>query len=201
MLFSYLLTNVAPGDGEIKEMWGYKFRWSDKHLTEEQLRPARYTYDKVGDEVLERVRAHQRSKSANDGVPATQAAGHREDLYESLKNAALANEDEELTKFWHDIHNVPDWVDWDQIKRGQEVRNTTYPEYRLLTKFVKVFYRYGESALTGLTFSSLLGGMVSKVLCAYGQLSNKLRLLDELLKHWFEPEVLLQRLHESECTL
>lgn len=30
-----------------------------------------------------------------------------------------------------------------------------------LTDPVEVFYRYGESALTGLTFSSLLGGMVS----------------------------------------
>lgn len=126
MSFSYLISDVAPGDGEIKDIWGYKFRWSDKHLTDEELKPARYTYDIVGDEVLERVRAHQKAKSADSGVPAAQASRHREDLYESLKAAALASDDEVLTKFWHDIHNVPDWVDWDQIKRGQEVRRVHF---------------------------------------------------------------------------
>jgi hypothetical protein len=45
-------------------------------------------------------------------------------VYGSLKATALSREDEVLTKFWNEVHTVPDWVDWDQIKRAQDVRRS-----------------------------------------------------------------------------
>jgi hypothetical protein len=127
MLFSYLTsTSSASDEGDIQDIWGYKFRWTELHLTEEQISPTRYTYDTLGEEVLDRIHAQQKLKSGSNGISASQAAGHKEDLYESLKEAALSKEDDVLTKFWNDIHTVPEWVDWKQIKRGQDVRNTPF---------------------------------------------------------------------------
>jgi hypothetical protein len=124
MSFSYLTSTASTSEeGDIQDIWGYKFRWTNLHLTEAQLKPTRYTYDTLGEEVLDRIRMQQQNlKPASNGVPAGQAAGHKEDLYESLKTIASSKEDEVLTKFWEDMHTVPEWVDWEQIKRGQEVR-------------------------------------------------------------------------------
>jgi len=55
---------------------------------------------------------------------------------------------------------VPPWVDWEQIRRGQDV-----------------FYRYGGANLTGLAYQSLLGGMgaarVVETLARTGGFSTK----------------------------
>lgn len=64
----------------------------------------------------------------------------RRDLYKLLEDHHSDHED--LETLWQQIWMVPEWVDWDQLARGQDV-----------------FYRYGGAALTGLTFQSLLGGM------------------------------------------
>lgn len=123
MSFSYLTSTVSASEkGDIQDIWGYRFRWTPLHLSEEQLKPMRYSYDALGDEVLDRIRAQQKLKSGKDRIPASQQVAHKEDLYESLKTIASNGEDEVLTKFWEDMHTIPEWVDWEQIKRGQEVR-------------------------------------------------------------------------------
>ncbi|KAL1305055.1 hypothetical protein AAFC00_001993 [Neodothiora populina] len=80
------------------------------------------------------------------------------DLYELLKRHA--GEDEVLSKLWKELNTVPEWVDWDQISRGQDV-----------------FYRYGGANLTGLAYQSLLGGMgaarVVETLARTGGFSTK----------------------------
>lgn len=80
------------------------------------------------------------------------------DLYAVLKEHV--EEDELLRSFWKEITTVPPWVDWDQIKRGQDV-----------------FYRYGGACLTGLAYQSLLGGMgaarVVETLARTGGFSTK----------------------------
>ena len=53
-----------------------------------------------------------------------------------------AHTDEKLAQLWKEVNTIPEWVDWTQIARGQDV-----------------FYRYGGAALTGLAYQSLLGGM------------------------------------------
>ena len=77
-----------------------------------------------------------------------------------------------LSQLWEEVNTVPEWVDWDQIERGQDV-----------------FYRYGGPALTGLTYQSLLGGMgaarVVETLARTGGFSTKVarRRLFETTQH------------------
>ena len=65
-----------------------------------------------------------------------------------------------MKKLWDQVNTVPDWVDWEQIQRGQDT-----------------FYRYGAAAITGLAFQSLLGGMgaarVTETLARTGGFSPK----------------------------
>ncbi|KFX96726.1 hypothetical protein O988_05192 [Pseudogymnoascus sp. VKM F-3808] len=141
--------------GELHDCYGYKFHWTDKHLTEEQLKPLLYTYDTLGSEALVRVQEH---KAANG--KATTGPAAREDLFTVVKELALTGEDEVVNKLWKEVNTVPDWVDWDQIKRAQDV-----------------FYRYGEAFLIGGTFSSLVAGMgaarISETLARTGGFAPK----------------------------
>jgi hypothetical protein len=74
-----------------------------------------------------------------------------------------------LTALWDQITHVPEWVDWNQIERGQDV-----------------FYRYGAAALTGLTYQALLGGMGAG------------RVVETLARTGgFSPKVARKRLYET----
>lgn len=107
---------AAPVNGVMHDVWGYKFRWTDLHQTEEQLKPLLFTYDTAAAEVLDRVHEY---KIAN-GLPVTGPAV-RVDVYDTVKELAMKGKDEIINKFWHDANTVPDWVDWDQIERAQDV--------------------------------------------------------------------------------
>lgn len=85
-----------------------------------------FMYDKLADECLQRLDVISPPKSA---PRADAAKGPKRDLYTLLKEHA--NEDPKLGQLWTEINTVPEWVDWDQIKRGQEV-----------------FFRYGLPMLT-----------------------------------------------------
>ncbi|KAH8430682.1 oxygenase MpaB family protein [Aspergillus melleus] len=124
--------------------WGYSFRWTDLHTSPEQLRPKMFTYDKLADECLERLDEISPPKSAPrpSTAPPEASKGPKRDLYSLLEEHA--KEDPKLDQLWTEINTVPEWVDWDQIKRGQEV-----------------FFRYGLPILNVLSFESLLGGMGS----------------------------------------
>lgn len=92
------------------------------------------------------------------------------DLYALLRDHHES--DPKLHQLWEEVNNIPPWVDWDQIERGQDV-----------------FYRYGGPALTGLTYQSLLGGMgaarVVETLARTGGFSTKVarRRLFETTQH------------------
>lgn len=79
-------------------------------------------------------------------------------MYQLLRDNADA--DPKLKELWDQVNAVPEWVDWDQIARGQDV-----------------FYRYGGACLTGLAYQSLLGGMgaarVVETLARTGGFSTK----------------------------
>ncbi|KAL8972708.1 MAG: hypothetical protein Q9183_000393 [Haloplaca sp. 2 TL-2023] len=136
------------------------------------------SYDVLGEKVLDRLNTlYPPQSSAQDvveapeqsaagiGMPSADSKPHKRDLYLLLRDHAL--EDEVLERFWKEVNNVPQWVCWNQIERGQEV-----------------FYRYGGPALTGLAFQSLLGGMVNSSepsLCDHAD--DLLRERRELSKH------------------
>lgn len=130
--------------------------------------PLKHSYDVLGEECLQRLNEispppnnalprnngqhaakmdqtpeapEEKDRSLGEDKNADKPAGppHR-DLYALLRDNA--DKDPKLAELWDEANTVPEWVDWDQIKRGQDV-----------------FYRYGSAALTGLAYQSLLGGM------------------------------------------
>lgn len=77
------------------------------------------------------------SAEKSDSKPPASCPVH--DLVSQLRDNAAT--DTVLGELWDQVNAVPDWVDWPQIARGQDV-----------------FYRYGIGNLTGLFYQSLLGG-------------------------------------------
>ncbi|KAL1855792.1 hypothetical protein Daus18300_010967 [Diaporthe australafricana] len=139
---------------DIRHTWGYTYEWTLEHQTKEQMRPLTFSYDVLGADCLDRLDAISPPRSSRPG-PKTSVDGSatkepsqgddkevtpRRDLYALLEQHHAS--DPQLDELWTQIHTVPSWVDWDQIKRGQDV-----------------FYRYGGPSIVSLTFQSLVGGM------------------------------------------
>lgn len=103
--------------------WDYTFEWTDLHQTPEQLRPQMFTYDRLVDDCLERLEelappkqpVHPESTVPVEGAPKLP----KRDLFTLVKHHA--KDDPKIAQLWEEINTVPDWVDWDQVKRGQEV--------------------------------------------------------------------------------
>lgn len=137
--------------------WGYTFELTNDHPTPEQCQPLKHSYDFIAEQVLDRLneisppvqkQLPRHGSQFTQAVPSELKTDEKDteapkipsrDLYAILKDHAET--DELLQRFWKDVNTVPDWVDWDQLKRGQDV-----------------FYRYGGACLTGLAYQSLLGG-------------------------------------------
>ncbi|PNS16744.1 hypothetical protein CAC42_4708 [Sphaceloma murrayae] len=165
-----------------KDHYGYIFEWTDEHLTEEQCQPLRQSYDVLAEKALDRLNeisppqkvelprnaTREPSKPQVDKLDSstyqnTETIDEKpkpppRDLFALLRDHR--HNDPILTELWDQITHVPDWVDWDQIARGQDV-----------------FYRYGGANLTGLAYQSLLGGMgaarVVETLARTGGFSTK----------------------------
>ncbi|KAF2873101.1 hypothetical protein BDV95DRAFT_593473 [Massariosphaeria phaeospora] len=172
-----------------RHCWGYEFEWTEDHLTDEQTRPLKHSYDVLAEDCLNRLNAISppspgvlpRNSNNNDNSVPTPLHETPEEKKESLPLpqrdlfALLRDhhtEDPKLAQLWDEVHTVPPWVDWAQLERGQDV-----------------FYRYGGPALTGLTYQSLLGGMgaarVVETLARTGGFSPKVakRRLFETTQH------------------
>lgn len=145
-------------------------------MTPEQCEPLKYTYDVLGEQVLDRLNEisppHRKELPRNNSQFSTNAKSDGatqnpekeppkdppRDLYVLLQDNI--EKDELLQRFWKEVTTVPEWVDWAQIQRGQDV-----------------FYRYGGACFTGLAYQSLLGGMgaarVVETLARTGGFSTK----------------------------
>ncbi|EPS34944.1 hypothetical protein PDE_09909 [Penicillium oxalicum 114-2] len=118
-----------------RHYWDYSFHWTPLHQTAEELHPTIHTYDHLADECVEIL------NGISAGTGSEQPFG--KDLYGLLK--AHADEHPKLKRLWNEVNTVPEWVDWEQIQRAQDV-----------------FFRYGLPILNVLGFESLLGGMGAK---------------------------------------
>ncbi|KAH6722032.1 hypothetical protein BKA61DRAFT_166520 [Leptodontidium sp. MPI-SDFR-AT-0119] len=152
-------------DENTRHVWGYTFQWTPRHMSPEEMHQMKFSYDVLGEECLDRLdeisppitgeipRNRSRLPPKEPAEPAL-----KRDLYALLRDNASS--DENLSQLWKEVNTIPDWVDWDQIARGQDV-----------------FYRYGGVAITALAYQSLLGGMgaarVSEVLARTGGFSTK----------------------------
>jgi hypothetical protein len=143
------------------------------------MHPLKYTYDVLGERALSRLneisppprsvlpRSHSAARRCQD-VKEEEARSQR-DLFAILRDN---KDDPVLSPLWKEVNTVPDWVDWSQLARGQDV-----------------FYRYGGANLTGLAYQSLLGGMgaarVVETLARTGGFSTKVarRRLYETTQH------------------
>jgi hypothetical protein len=101
----------------------------------------KYSYDVLGEEALNAL--DRISPPISSELPRNQsraigdkgASKPKRDLYTLLKENYLR--DDKLEELWNEVNTIPEWVDWDQISRGQEV-----------------FYRYGGVALTAVRIHS-----------------------------------------------
>jgi hypothetical protein len=149
--FTTLTSTAEKGDKAVHDVFGYKFSSSPLNPTRDELRQLRSSYDKLSDEAYIKLVEHRQSAPnpdpRPDEIPSEKkhdVAGRYHDLWEMLKQEGEKGEDQVLTKFWEEVNSIPEWVDWEQIERGQ-----------------KVFYRYAGPSLVGLAFSGLLGGMAA----------------------------------------
>ena len=119
-------------DENTRTCWGYTFQLTDEHLTPDKTHPMKFSYDLLGEQALDRlneISPPPRSALPRNSGRCAEAGDKTEvlpkrDLYVLLREHA-AN-DATLGRLWREVNTVPEWVDWSQIARGQDV-----------------FYRYG----------------------------------------------------------
>ncbi|PWY66680.1 hypothetical protein BO83DRAFT_319745 [Aspergillus eucalypticola CBS 122712] len=104
---------------KIYTYWDHTFAWSPLHQTREQLRSKMHTYDRLGDECIDQINEIGRQVVNQDRQNDPDRKLPDLDVYIMLKDHA--KDDSKLSEFWAQVNTVPDWVDWQQIKRGQEV--------------------------------------------------------------------------------
>lgn len=117
---------VWKNAGETRKYWGRTIRWTSLHPSAEALHRLKYTYDSLSDDCLERLNtiSPPKRRTAGENV--------ERDLYALLRDNAP--KDDSLQELWDQVNTVPDWVDWEQIERGQEI-----------------FYRYGMANLSAVS--------------------------------------------------
>ncbi|KAM5342964.1 hypothetical protein ACJ41O_013930 [Fusarium nematophilum] len=132
---------LSPNSGvdDARIVWGHKFNWTTKHQTAPELAHFLYSYDKLATDALDRLDDISPPTSKGWKCPHGAGDGQR-DLYLLLQKHA--GSDEVLGQLWNEASTVPEWVDWEQIERGQ-----------------KVVYQFSGQILLGLLYKSLLGGM------------------------------------------
>jgi len=115
-------------------VWDHTYVPTPLHPTPRALAAHQESWDVLADEALDLL-TPLRTLS-----PSTSPTSPPKDLYTTLREYHSTNST--LSTLWQQVDTVPEWVDWDQISRGQDV-----------------FYRYTGAMLAGLCYMSLLGGM------------------------------------------
>lgn len=106
------LTNSRKGDSTECHYWDYSFDWTHLHRPENELRPMIQTCDSLADECVQQL----------NKIPADDGSDNKpfkKDLYNLLQDHV--DEDPKYQELWAQINTVPEWVDWAQIQRGQDV--------------------------------------------------------------------------------
>ncbi|KAG8424882.1 hypothetical protein J3458_001638 [Metarhizium acridum] len=124
----------TKGDGKEYHYWDYTFEWTDKHMAANELNSWILKYDSLADncnEILTKLMHSSHSDAGNI---------FKRDSYALLQENHKS--DPRLSELWTQINTVPDWVDWAQIQRGQDI-----------------YWRYLIPISNALTYQSLLGGL------------------------------------------
>lgn len=131
---------VFTRDPNSKTVYGHTFKWTSEHTPAEGFHSLIYTYDKVAADALDSLdkivppvslsfarKDIQETYEPKETEP--QKKKRHRDLFKMVKEHE--NKDPTLQKLWTEVNTVPDWVDWGQIERGQNV-----------------FWRYGGPSVT-----------------------------------------------------
>lgn len=142
---------------------------TDLHLDERQLRPWVQEFDALADACVTTIR----SKLSAEAPGATKTS--KIDMYAQLRDRH--KDDPQLRELWRQVNTVPAWVDWEQIRRGQEV----YYRYAIaISNVVRVSranYIGHQFMMQQLLFLSLLGGMYEASCCILIDISEPTRCL------------------------
>ncbi|KAH6972192.1 hypothetical protein BKA56DRAFT_646241 [Ilyonectria sp. MPI-CAGE-AT-0026] len=128
------------GNADVCDSYGYKFRLTKLHMTSEQLDPLKHKFDEVGSDaltVIDSMFPPPPPRAGWNAKTTTEAPQPDRDTYALLRDNHC--KDPKLQDLWDEVNTIPEWVDWDQIKRGQDV-----------------FYRYAPAAVAGFAFQGLL---------------------------------------------
>ncbi|KAI1175289.1 hypothetical protein F4777DRAFT_588635 [Nemania sp. FL0916] len=118
--------------GSTQHSGPYSFEWTKLHLPRSQTDPLRYQYDTVAAKALKQLQAIAKERGFSDDPR------KRPDLYQLLLESHESHDD--LRELWSQLHTVPDWVDWEQLERGQ-----------------RFFYRYAVANLMGFALQGFVG--------------------------------------------
>ena len=114
----------------------YSFQCTELHLSDERKKLMRSSYDQLGHAAMGKLR--EIANKRMEEIGATEQGHCQTDFYEVLKN--YHTEDKVLSRFWREINTVPEWVDWEQLKRGQ-----------------MFFYRYALANIMGFALQGFMG--------------------------------------------
>ncbi|VUC28743.1 unnamed protein product [Clonostachys rosea] len=123
----------AHTDGESVNWYGFKFSWTPYHQMPDELSHYLYSFDYLSAKALDAL---------DTLCPSSQRNTHSRDTFNILKQHE--HEDPHIQQLLQEVTAIPNWVDWDQIERGQ-----------------RVLWRYALPSITCLIYMSLLGGMSS----------------------------------------
>lgn len=88
-----------------------------------------HTYDKVANDALDRIDVlSPPSDKAPGGCPM-----QKRDMYALLEQ--YSESDQTIGRLWNQVTYVPDWVDWEQIRRGQKFVYQYYVQIQLSVKY------------------------------------------------------------------
>lgn len=143
------------------QVGNHSFEWTDLHLSKSDLQPLRHRYDHLGHDsvtILQELGKNLKMDKTSD---------HRIDLFSVLRDNQ--SKSPVLGRLWHELNEVPKWVDWRQIQRGQ-----------------RFLYRYAPGNLMGFALQSFMGenssaAGVVEVLVRTGGFSTR-KLLGRLLE-------------------
>lgn len=152
-------------------VWNHTINVGPEHLVYEEddeklLKELRGSWDWKADACLEELQrleaedrdAEQTDDGGGEATPFNRPGKKKKDLYELFER--YHDSSNALKQLWDEVNTVPEWVDWEQISRGQDL-----------------FFRYAGPMFIGLTYSSLLGGMggfrVVETLARTGGFSTK----------------------------
>jgi hypothetical protein len=129
-------------DENTRTCWGYTFQLTKDHLTAEASQPLKFSYDKLGEECLNILNVIDPpakpgdlpSKRESQDSEASRRSKPKRDLYKSLE--AHAGNHPRLQELWTQSNNVPEWVNWDQVRLpnrniSDQLTTLRYPEVRI----------------------------------------------------------------------